>query len=196
MWTQEIKLILGKVYDEYCPNKLSKIDKLLAKYMGREEEFVAFVFDKYNVPYERMAKYRQPQTREFQAEERDEPTGDSVIMPEPAGEDEESKAEEVGGGRLDEVAAQSGQEDLASDSHSQQTTEQACAPSRPDRSQPKLGNARDVVRMYQRFLRMCTFNYCSKQRKHRGNDIRSASPPHRRAGAAWRGDPEDDEAFK
>ena len=37
---------------------------------GREEEFVAFVFDKYDVPYERMVQYRAPQ-------------GDEVIEKEP-----------------------------------------------------------------------------------------------------------------
>jgi hypothetical protein len=85
---QEITRILGRVYEIYCPNKMNKIDKLLSKYLvsvkpclakrrrkptsqstpthdgcdvlwqGREEEFVAFVFDKYAVPYENMVKYR------------------------------------------------------------------------------------------------------------------------------------------
>mmetsp|Transcript_4866 Transcript_4866/g.7408 ORF Transcript_4866/g.7408 Transcript_4866/m.7408 type:complete len:1136 (-) Transcript_4866:239-3646(-) len=52
---QEIKAILSKVYAQYCPSKLGKIDKLLAKYQGREEEFITFVFDKYDVPYELMS---------------------------------------------------------------------------------------------------------------------------------------------
>ena len=45
----EIKLELIKIYEEYCPDKINKIDKLLAKYLNREEEFLQFVIEKYGV---------------------------------------------------------------------------------------------------------------------------------------------------
>ena len=43
----EIKLILHRLYSEYSPEKITKIDKLLAKYAGREEEFLRFALQKY-----------------------------------------------------------------------------------------------------------------------------------------------------
>jgi hypothetical protein len=46
---EEIKRILTEVYTIYSPEKLSKIDRLLAKYIGHEEEFLDFVFAKYSV---------------------------------------------------------------------------------------------------------------------------------------------------
>merc|ERR1711871_1519963 len=46
---QEIKDRLLAIYTEYSPEKCSKIDKLLLKYEGREEEFLEFVIEKYGV---------------------------------------------------------------------------------------------------------------------------------------------------
>lgn len=45
----EINEILAGVYEQYCPEKISKIDRLLCKYQGREEEFLQFVVQKYTV---------------------------------------------------------------------------------------------------------------------------------------------------
>lgn len=45
----EIIEILTGIYEEYCPEKISKIDRLLYKYQGREEEFLQFVVQKYSV---------------------------------------------------------------------------------------------------------------------------------------------------
>jgi hypothetical protein len=45
----EIKEELETIYLEYCPEKVSKIDKLLSKYITREEEFLQFVIEKYGV---------------------------------------------------------------------------------------------------------------------------------------------------
>jgi hypothetical protein len=47
---QEIKEILFHIYEKYSPEKLTKIDRLLSKYVGHEEEFLRFVYGKYNVP--------------------------------------------------------------------------------------------------------------------------------------------------
>lgn len=46
---QEIKTILLDIYAKYSPEKVSKIDRLLNKYIGHEEEFLQFVFEKYQV---------------------------------------------------------------------------------------------------------------------------------------------------
>ena len=45
----EIKKVLAVIYSDYSPEKIGKIDRLLAKYIGREEEFLRFVNHKYNV---------------------------------------------------------------------------------------------------------------------------------------------------
>lgn len=45
----EIKEILITIYTQYSPEKIPKIDRLLAKYIGHEEEFLFFVYSKYNV---------------------------------------------------------------------------------------------------------------------------------------------------
>lgn len=45
----EIKAILYDVYKKFSPEKLNKIDRLLAKYISHEEEFLRFVFNKYSV---------------------------------------------------------------------------------------------------------------------------------------------------
>jgi hypothetical protein len=46
----QIKGYLVDIYTEKCPDKVSKIDRLLERYAGREEEFLLFVCDKYSVP--------------------------------------------------------------------------------------------------------------------------------------------------
>lgn len=43
----EIKNVLHRLYSEYSPEKVAKIDKLLGKYAGREEEFLRFALQKY-----------------------------------------------------------------------------------------------------------------------------------------------------
>jgi hypothetical protein len=45
----EIKAILFDIYSKYSQEKLNKIDRLLAKYVTHEEEFLRFVFNKYSV---------------------------------------------------------------------------------------------------------------------------------------------------
>lgn len=45
----EIKSILYDIYTKYSQEKLNKIDRLLAKYVTHEEEFLRFVFNKYSV---------------------------------------------------------------------------------------------------------------------------------------------------
>ena len=47
---EEIKGLLLSIYLEYSPEKVSKIDRLLHKYLGREEEFLRFVRHKYGIP--------------------------------------------------------------------------------------------------------------------------------------------------
>lgn len=46
---EEIKKILADVYEKFSPEKINKIDRLLNKYLGHEEEFLNFVFSKYGV---------------------------------------------------------------------------------------------------------------------------------------------------
>lgn len=46
---QEIVELLVKIYEKHCPSKVSKIEKLLDRYRGREEEFLSFVTEKYHV---------------------------------------------------------------------------------------------------------------------------------------------------
>ena len=46
---QEIKKLLWEIYKEYSLDKMTKIDRLLEKYKGREEEFLRFVRHKYGL---------------------------------------------------------------------------------------------------------------------------------------------------
>eukprot|EP01039_Chlorochromonas_danica_P005990 gene5990-6597_t len=46
---EEIKRILREIYTIYSAEKINKIDRLLQKYVGHEEEFLRFVYAKYNV---------------------------------------------------------------------------------------------------------------------------------------------------
>lgn len=46
---EEIKEILIDIYNKKSPEKINKIDRLLGKYAGHEEEFLLFVFSKYGV---------------------------------------------------------------------------------------------------------------------------------------------------
>lgn len=46
---EEIKKVLLDVYGKHSSEKVSKIDRLLVKYSGHEEEFLLFVFAKYGV---------------------------------------------------------------------------------------------------------------------------------------------------
>ena len=45
----EIRRTLLGIYADYSPEKVPKIDRLLGKYAGREEEFLHFVHEKYNI---------------------------------------------------------------------------------------------------------------------------------------------------
>ena len=45
----EITATLIEIYKEYSPDKVNKINRLLQKYIGREEEFLRFVYHKYNI---------------------------------------------------------------------------------------------------------------------------------------------------
>lgn len=55
----EIRSILLEIYAEYSIEKVPKIDRLLGKYTGREEEFLRFVYQKYNItPPRSPANYR------------------------------------------------------------------------------------------------------------------------------------------
>lgn len=47
---QEIIDVLSEIYLEHSPEKVNKIGRLLQKYVGREEEFLRFVYHKYNIP--------------------------------------------------------------------------------------------------------------------------------------------------
>lgn len=42
-----IQSILVGIYERYCPEKVNKVDRLLQKYICREEEFLQFVVQKY-----------------------------------------------------------------------------------------------------------------------------------------------------
>ena len=46
---KEIKKLLLDIYEKYSSEKMTKIDRLLGKYKGREEEFLQFVYHKYKV---------------------------------------------------------------------------------------------------------------------------------------------------
>ena len=46
---KEIKKLLLDIYEKYSPEKMTKIDRLLGKYKGREEEFLQFVHHKYKL---------------------------------------------------------------------------------------------------------------------------------------------------
>ncbi|CAE7424132.1 unnamed protein product, partial [Symbiodinium microadriaticum] len=143
---EEIKLVLSRVYEQYCPNKMGKIDKLLAKYIGREEEFVAFVFDKYEVPYERMAKYRMHPSESAQ-EEKDEPAMTSMTVHEEGQGKEEAQQGDAEGAQDDGEVQNGHHEPSASidsqDQQPQRTTEQCGASTRTDRSQQKSVVGRD-----------------------------------------------------
>jgi hypothetical protein len=58
----EIKAILYDVYSKFSQEKMTKIDRLLAKYVGHEEEFLRFVFNKYGVAPSQYEGYYQQKT--------------------------------------------------------------------------------------------------------------------------------------
>jgi hypothetical protein len=51
----EIRSTLLEIYAEHSIEKVTKIDRLLGKYTGREEEFLRFVYQKYNITSPRTA---------------------------------------------------------------------------------------------------------------------------------------------
>ena len=54
---EEIKGLLEEIYVQCSPEKVSKIDRLIAKYTAREEEFLAFVLEKYNINKPGLVRY-------------------------------------------------------------------------------------------------------------------------------------------
>lgn len=57
----EIKAILYDIYLKHSQEKLNKIDRLLAKYVQHEEEFLRFVFNKYSVPPSQYKNFMEKQ---------------------------------------------------------------------------------------------------------------------------------------
>jgi len=144
-WLQNIYVLLAKIYTEYCPSKVNKIERLLDKYNGREEEFVNFVYDKYGIPFPIDLAPR---------EELEELPPD--LAQQPIKGDESSTSSEPN-----------------------TSTDVPVKPTRPAivKSQ-SAGSSKDG------------------RRNRYGELIRTPSPPHRRAPAAWRGDPEEEESFR
>jgi len=66
---EEIKLILIEIYNQFSFDKVSKIDRLLAKYQSREEEFLKYVYNKYGItpPWVLMRERYQLQQQELLA---------------------------------------------------------------------------------------------------------------------------------
>jgi hypothetical protein len=99
----EIKSILFDVYSKHSQEKLNKIDRLLAKYVTHEEEFLRFVLNKYGV---NPAIYKTPSkggTKNGAATPRDPPAAlDGAAQSEPQGtEDPPSSLEEERPGTAD-----------------------------------------------------------------------------------------------
>jgi hypothetical protein len=61
---EEIKEILKDIYEKKSPEKMNKIDRLLAKYTGHEEEFLLFVFSKYNISSNEYEKSKPKSIRD------------------------------------------------------------------------------------------------------------------------------------
>jgi tubulin polyglutamylase TTLL6/13 len=143
-WLQNIYVLLAKIYTEHCPSKVNKIERLLDKYHGREEEFVNFVYDKYGIPFPIDLAPREA------LEE---------LPPELTSSPEPTKNEEL--------------------VESSSTPDVSTKPSRPPvvKSQ-SAGTSKDG------------------RRNRYGELIRTPSPPQRRAPAAWRGDPDEEESFR
>eukprot|EP01035_Chromulina_nebulosa_P018945 gene18945-24753_t len=66
---EEIKSILIEIYSQFSVDKVSKIDRLLAKYQSREEEFLKYVYSKYGItpPWILMRERYQLQQQELLA---------------------------------------------------------------------------------------------------------------------------------
>eukprot|EP01033_Poteriospumella_lacustris_P012064 gene12064-8619_t len=93
---EEIKKVLLDVYDKHSPEKINKIDRLMGKYIGHEEEFLLFVFAKYGVSpteyesevrrqqrLERIRRYREQQQQQ-QAQQQPQQSSSSMA---PSNED-------------------------------------------------------------------------------------------------------------
>jgi hypothetical protein len=61
---EEIKEILKDIYEKKSPEKINKIDRLIAKYTGHEEEFLLFVFSKYNISSNEYEKSKPKSIRD------------------------------------------------------------------------------------------------------------------------------------
>ena len=145
-WLQGVYALLVKIYNEYCPSKVGKIERLLEKYQGREEEFVNFVYEKYGVPFP-----VELSPREELEELPPEITSDSDAIKE--------------------------DDPVRSQTHS--GSEALSRPSKPPAAKSQsAGSSKDG------------------RRNRYGELIRTPSPPHRRAPAAWRGDPDEEEAYR
>lgn len=67
---EEIKKVLVDIYEKFSPEKINKVDRLLSKYASHEEEFLQFVFAKYNVlPTQYESEVKRQQRLQKQQEE-------------------------------------------------------------------------------------------------------------------------------
>lgn len=85
-----IKKILLDIYEKKSPEKINKIDRLLSKYLGHEEEFLQFVFAKYNVSEaEYPTAVRKPAEKQSTADNSD---NNSINPPENNNQTEKNKS--------------------------------------------------------------------------------------------------------
>jgi hypothetical protein len=66
-----IKLIVKSIYNLVRPEKVNNVGKLLSKYDGHEEEFLLYVFEKYNITDEEGEEYeKKAQEKEIRIQKR------------------------------------------------------------------------------------------------------------------------------
>lgn len=174
---QEIKEILFHIYEKYSPEKVTKIDRLLSKYVGHEEEFLRFVYGKYNVPPSLYSKGKQSGSGDEEGASSDASSG--MTTQETASLDQQS---------LDPLVID-GNSDTNEADHSIVSMPSQSAPATPNRlsRQKQLLKPRGT-----RSMSPPKTNKSSMFNK----DEQQSRDPHRRLSAAWKSSEVEDAQFR
>mmetsp|Transcript_29667 Transcript_29667/g.50082 ORF Transcript_29667/g.50082 Transcript_29667/m.50082 type:complete len:1391 (+) Transcript_29667:294-4466(+) len=187
---QEIKSILYDVYSKYSPEKLPKIDRLLTKYIGHEEEFLRFVFNKYNVS---PTLYKPPvsqRKRQEQQQQQEEEAAAAAAATSEAKAAEDGGGEEGGGGE-----GGSGNDSGINSNGAAASSENADAAAAP---------GEDTIYIPKPVSRSGTGSSNNRMDGGAKRASRSMSPPRgstasgssRRAPASWRSSEQEDAVFR
>lgn len=198
---EEIKKVLLDVYDKHSPEKINKIDRLMSKYIGHEEEFLLFVFAKYGVSpteyesevrrqqrLERIRRYREQQAQQPSVVPSNEDSSSTTVDPSSSDAGDASGAETQADGDDGGQDENSGQNQMIAGSQDTSSLPSTGIASAGGNGSNNNNKAREPNKRYSRSLSP------PRSGSNTNNSVASTSTTRGRPVPAWKVGGADEEA--